>query len=250
MRVSRPRSTDRRQQGVFRIDAAALEQLDAYVRAQYAVTELTAEYTLKAKDGTGYHADDRSSVEKLPFGIKRNRDEFAIIYRRHDDNTFYHDELASIHIRFWRPTWISISAWSEDRSRELADGISSLFDGYRVWYSWLYSQQFGTITTLIPAIFIGFTFPDAMIDIFRKKPNHIVIEPILLLCWSIAAQILVILFHLFKPLLFDTVIMDFGHEAEKQIRLQTARKWIFGTIAGGILLALLTRISSQFLPGK
>jgi hypothetical protein len=218
--------------GAFHFDVVAVESLTRIFESVVG-KEYSSSYSVTMKNGSKYAVDSPQDLEKLPFSDVKSRDSFEMEWETKERP---HISL-KILVRYWRPALINISAFSDEHAERLAREVQSFVETRRVWYSWIFGYWvFGLLALpLYGALGLG-----VLLTMLPRET--IVVVAIAYVSYGAFSGAL----YLARRFLFDSVIVEIGHEALRQASLARARSYLFGTLLVGALIAILGGASSAW----
>lgn len=215
--------------GAFGFDA---DFFAAQKRLFESIVGQTAEvrFSLQVRSGTKYEVDTVEGLALLPFDDVRGRSSFSVEYKAGGQSL-------EIDVRYWSPAWVTISSWSEQAAERLASEAVSGVEARRLWYSWIFSAWTGGLVAIPAGLLLGAALPLSSMQVSS-------IRTVLFACVAYALGVGAA--ALARRMLFDTVVMTIGAEAARQATLAKGRGYLFGTVIGGIGLAVVGAAASAF----
>ncbi len=182
-----------------------------------------AHYSLQVRSGAKYEVDTLDGLDSLPFNDVKGRSSFTAEYTAGDQSV-------KIEIRYWTPAWISISGWSKDAAERIAGEASAAVEASRLWYSWMFGTWTGGLVAIPAGLFLG-----TLLLLSEMAAPEMRLA---LLAYATYFVLVGIAFTARRHL-FDAVVMKLGPEESRQVSLAKSRGYLFGTVLGGIAIAVI-----------
>lgn len=230
MKQESPSIKSRSFSGAFCLNKNALERFCELGRAHLG-DEVITEFILKDKSGTKYIAENVDEVSKLPIHNLKDRAEFSL--RASLAKSV--DEIR-IEYNYTLINPVYAMCYSKDRVDRIFQDVVSFVDGTRAWYEnirryrWIAQVAASGLSGVLLAISLGNASKDKVIF------------------YSISLSVILSLMAYFIiGYLFDAISVEFGEEAERLNRKKSIRSWIFVSLFGGTLLAIITAILKKYI---